>query len=74
MNMDCERLFLRFKRTPMNTFPKNGLAGKLQPWINDLIEVLTLNNVKVNPLKTFFFPVCCIWMFELNVEYLRYDI
>jgi len=29
-NKGSERIFLRFKKTPRNTFPKNGLAGVLK--------------------------------------------
>jgi len=48
-NRASGRLFLRFKKISGNTFPKDGLARELQPWVNDLIEVLTLYNVKINP-------------------------
>jgi len=34
-----EGLFSRFKKIPR----------KLKPWIKDLIEVLTLDNIKINP-------------------------
>jgi len=41
--MGSERLFLRFKKTS-----GNGLVEETATLVNDLIDVLTLNNVKIN--------------------------
>jgi len=38
-----------FKKTLGNTFPRDGLAGETTTLVNDLMEVLTLDNVKINP-------------------------
>jgi len=52
-NGGSEILFLRFKKTPKHV-SWDGLVGKLQPWVNDLINVLILNNVKINSVKIIF--------------------
>jgi len=47
-NGGFEWLFLRFKKTSGNTLPRDDLAGETTTWVNDLMEVLTLVNVKIN--------------------------
>jgi len=53
-NRGCEKLFPNFKKSPGNTFPSDGLAGETATQDKWLIEVLTLNDVKINPVKTIF--------------------
>jgi len=42
-NGGFERLFLRFKKPMGNMLPRE--QRKLQPCVNDLMEILTLGNV-----------------------------
>jgi len=48
INRGTERIFLRFKKNLEEHVPWDGLVGNLQSWVNDLVKVLTLDNVKIN--------------------------
>jgi len=54
-NNGFERLFSRFKKTLGNTFPNDGLARETTTQDKGLMNILTLGNVKINPVITIFF-------------------